>query len=72
LLAALPFALQIKTRRAGLSSLGTAIIFYFLYYVLSSLSLALGKIDFFPPPIAAWLTNIFFGISGLVGLMSLQ
>ena len=72
LLAALPFALQIKTRRAGLSSLGTAIIFYFLYYVLSSLSLALGKIDFFPPSIAAWLTNIFFGISGLVGLMSLQ
>lgn len=72
LLGALPFALKIGTRRVGLSSLGLAILISFLYYLIFSLSSALGKMEFFIPLIACWLPNIFFGVSGIIGLMSLR
>ena len=71
-LGSLPFALRVRQRRVGLSSLGLAFFVSFLYYVMFSLSSPLGKIDFFFPWIACWLPNIFFGVSGLIGLSSLS
>ena len=68
----LPFALRIKQRRVGLSSLGLAILMSFSYYLLFSLSSALGKVDFFLPWIGCWIPNIFFGISGIAGLILLN
>ena len=72
LLGALPFALKIRQRRVGLSSLGLAFFVFFFYYLMSSLSTPLGKIGFFTPWLACWLPNIFFSISGVAGLLSLN
>jgi len=72
LLGSLPFALKVKKRRVGLSSLGLAFFVFFFYYIMFSLSTPLGKVDFFIPWVACWLPNIFFGISGTVGLLSLN
>ncbi|MBN2119906.1 MAG: LptF/LptG family permease [Candidatus Omnitrophica bacterium] len=71
LLGSLPFALKIKKRQVGLSSLGLAFFTGFLYYVMFSLSSPLGKVDFFFPWLSCWLPNVFFGISGAVGLYTL-
>jgi len=71
LLGGLPFALIIRKRRVGLSSLGIAVIMSFIYYFFFSMSSSLGKVNFFPPFVACWLPNIFFGISGIIGLVSL-
>lgn len=72
LLGALPFSLRIQQRKAGVSALLLTIAFCFVYYFLFSLSIALGKSDFFLPAIACWITNIFFGVSGLVGMSYLK
>ena len=72
LLGALPFGLRIRKRRIGLSSLGLAFFIFFFYYLMFSLSTPLGKIEFFLPWIACWLPNIFFGISGITGMLSLS
>ncbi len=73
ILGGLPFALKIHLRRVGLSSLGMAIIFCLIYYTIFSLSIPLGQIGFiFLPGMSPWIANIFFGISGSIGLMCLM
>lgn len=72
LLGALPFSLRIQQRKVGVSALVLTIAFCFVYYFLFSLSIALGKSDFFAPAMACWLTNIFFAVSGAVGMSYLK
>lgn len=72
LLGTLPFALKIKQRRVGLTSIGLAILMAFVYYLLFSLGLAVGKLGLFAPLISCWISNIFFGVSGIIGLALLD
>lgn len=72
LIGALPFSLRIQQRKVGMSALVLTIAFCFVYYFLFSLSVALGKSDFFAPAMACWLTNIFFAVSGVVGMSYLK
>ena len=72
MLGTLPFALMVKQRRVGLTSIGLALIASFFYYLLFSLGFALSKVDFFLPGVGCWLPNIFFGVSGITGLLSIN
>ncbi|MBN2483118.1 MAG: LptF/LptG family permease [Candidatus Omnitrophica bacterium] len=64
----LPFALEIKKRKAGLSSLGIGFIVGFIYYVVFSTSIAFGKAGLVFPFLAPWMAGLFFLIVGLSGL----
>jgi lipopolysaccharide export system permease protein len=55
---ALPFSLIIRKRSTGLSSIGLSLVVGFLYYVVNSISIALGKAGIFPPFLSASLTHI--------------
>lgn len=65
----LPFALEIKKRKAVLSSLGTGFIFGLIYYTFVSLSMALGKAGTILPVFGAWLAPLFFLTVGITGLL---
>ncbi len=65
----LPLALEIRRRKVALSSLGIGFIFGFLYYAISSFSIALGKSGIILPVFSALLAPLFFltvGISGII------
>jgi lipopolysaccharide export system permease protein len=64
----LPLALDIKKRKAALSSVGIGFIFFFVYLVLSSFSLALGKSGVLLPVLSAWVAPLFLLAVGLTGL----
>lgn len=68
----LPFAMEIKKRKAGLSSLGLGFIFGFVYYVIFSTSLALGKAGVIIPHLCVWAAPLFFVIIGISGLFLLR
>ena len=64
----LPFALEIKKRKVGLTSLGVGFIFIFIYYFISSFSIALGKSGIILPIISPWMAPLFFLTIGITGL----
>jgi lipopolysaccharide export system permease protein len=68
----LPLALEIKKRKAALSSLGIGFIFGFIYYVFTSFSIALGKSGIILPIFSAWLTPLFFLSVGITGLILIR
>ena len=68
----LPIALEIKKRKVALSSLGVGFMFGFLYYVLSSFSIALGKSGIILPIFSAWLAPLFFLTVGISGILLLR
>ena len=72
LLGALPFALKIRKRHINFSLMGMAIFFGLIYYVLFSISTSLGNTGLLIPELSVWIANIFFGISGIVGLSVLR
>jgi len=53
----IPFALTIRKRAAGLSSIGLSIMVGFLYYILDAISIALGKGGLVTPLMAASLSH---------------
>ncbi len=61
----IPFALIMRRRATGLSSLGIAIMVGFLYYVVNAVSIAFGKAGLLPPILAASLSHIMFLSLGL-------
>jgi lipopolysaccharide export system permease protein len=61
----IPFALMIRKRAAGLSSMGISILVGFFYYILDAVSLALGKGGVLAPFLAASLSHLIAFISGL-------
>jgi lipopolysaccharide export system permease protein len=66
ILIASPFAL-VHTRKGGVfAGIGMSIFLIAAYYVVMSVSLALGKADFIPPILAAWFANILFASIGML------
>jgi len=58
--------LGLKPQRSGSSiGLGLSIIIIFVYYVILTVSGALGEGGALPPALSAWLPNILMGISGV-------
>jgi len=63
-------AFGLKIGRGGmLAGVGTSLILGFLYYVLYSVSVAMGKQGLISPWLAAWLGNIIFGFGGIYMLI---
>lgn len=58
ILLGVPFALRMKKRATGLSSIGISIMMGFLYYVLTAVSIALGKSGILAPLLSAGLPHI--------------
>lgn len=58
ILLGIPFALIMKKRATGMSSLGVSIMVGFLYYVLNAVSIAMGKAGLLIPGLAASLAHI--------------
>ena len=69
ILLGIPFSLKMKKRATGLSSVGLSIIMGFLYYVLSAVSIALGKAGVLMPALSASLPHII-AISAALYLIS--
>ena len=65
ILLGIPFALRIKKRATGLSSLGLAIMVGFLYYVLNAVSIAFGKAGILMPTLSSLLAHIIVLIFSL-------
>ncbi len=61
----IPFALKMKKRATGLSSLGVSIMVGFLYYVLNAVGIALGKAGILTPILSASLSHIVTFLSAL-------
>lgn len=61
----IPFALMIRKRAAGLSSMGISILVGFFYYIMDAVCIALGKGGILLPLVAASLSHVLAFISGL-------
>ena len=57
ILLGIPFALMMRRRSTGVSSLGISIFVGFLYYIIDAISIALGKGGMIPPILAASLSH---------------
>ena len=68
----LPFALQIKKRKVGISAIAGGFIFGFLYYLISSVSIALGKAGVLIPYLSSWVGPLFFLVMGISGLILIK
>jgi lipopolysaccharide export system permease protein len=58
ILLGIPFAVRMKKRATGLSSIGISIMLGFLYYVLNAVSIALGNAGVFAPFLAATFAHL--------------
>jgi lipopolysaccharide export LptBFGC system permease protein LptF len=67
-----PFALEIKKRRAAFSSLGVGVIFSFIYYTFMYFGIALGKDGLILANLSPWLAPLFFLSAGITGLIFLK
>lgn len=65
LLVAAPLGI-VYSRRGAMGGVTAAIVIFALMYVMRGTFLAMGHSDRMPPFVAAWLTNILVGITGLV------
>jgi len=68
----LPFALEVRKRKVGLVSFGVGFFFSFIYYVIFSISLALGKAGIILPFLSCWVAPLFFIILGVSGLFFIK
>ena len=68
----LPFALEIKKRKVGLTSLGVGFIFGFICYFISSFSIALGKSGILLAYLSPWMAPLFFLTIGITGLLLIR
>jgi lipopolysaccharide export system permease protein len=71
ILLGIPFALMIKKRATGLSSIGMSIIVGFFYYVLNAVSISFGKAGFIMPFLAASLSHIIGFLASMYLITSL-
>ena len=65
LLVAAPLGI-VYSRRGAMGGVTGAIVIFALMYVMRGTFLAMGHSDRMSPFVAAWLTNILVGITGLV------
>jgi lipopolysaccharide export system permease protein len=52
-------------RSGAFIGFGVSIIIIFVYYVIMSFSVAMGKAGMLPPLLAAWIQNIVFAVAGV-------
>lgn len=71
-LVALPFAILPARTGSMAPSFTAGVLIGFLYFVIHSLSLALGRAMLVPPMLAAWTANLLMGIVGLVLLLGAE
>lgn len=62
----LPFALKPARSGSMTTSIIAAMLIGFSYYAIHSFSIALGRAEFFPPLLSAWMANILMGFAGSV------
>ena len=68
----IPIALR-KERGAGIAvGVGFSILISFIYLVVYSFALELGKAGTLPPLLAAWFGNIIFGLVGVYLFLSVK
>jgi len=60
---AIPFALSMG-RRGSLSGIAVAIAVALTYYILDGLFGAMGNVNYLPAALAAWSSDLFFGLVG--------
>jgi LPS export ABC transporter permease LptG/LPS export ABC transporter permease LptF len=60
---AIPFALSMG-RRGSLTGIAVAIAVALAYWVVDGLFGAMGTVNYLPPPLAAWSSDILFGLVG--------
>ncbi|HEY1788110.1 MAG TPA: LptF/LptG family permease [Verrucomicrobiae bacterium] len=70
-LIAIPFGAA-PGRRNLFFGVAGSIFICFAYFVVQNVSLAFGSSGAWPPVLAAWLPNLFFGLSGLVLMMRIR
>jgi lipopolysaccharide export system permease protein len=72
-MAILGVSFGLRTSRAGIMIwVGLCIPMGFLYYMLLSLGISLGRGGLLPPLIAPWIPNLVFGTAGIVSLWRLR
>ena len=59
----IPLGMRVS-RRGPMLGVGVALLLVVAYYFMSSITIALGKGERVPPVLAAWLTNVVFGVVG--------
>ncbi|MCM8796573.1 MAG: LptF/LptG family permease [Candidatus Omnitrophica bacterium] len=64
-LVAIPFALRMRRRATGLSSIGLSLLVGFLYYILDAIGIAFGKGGILPPLLATLSSHIIMLVFGL-------
>ncbi|MEK6657846.1 MAG: LPS export ABC transporter permease LptG [Nitrospirota bacterium] len=69
-LIAIPFALKSSRSSGIIMGIGISTIIAFLYIIILSFGISLGKGGILPPLLAAWLANIIFSTAGAVMLIS--
>lgn len=69
-LLAIPFTLRSPRAGGPALAIGLSLALTFLYWLILSLGLSLGKAGMLPPVVAAWLGNLLFAAAG--GLMLLR
>lgn len=69
-LIAIPFSLKSSRGGGVVMGIGMSIMIAFIYLVILSFGISLGKGEILPPILAAWLANIIFGLTGLIMLLS--
>ena len=60
---AIPFALSMG-RRGSLTGIAVAIAVALTYWVIDSLFGAMGNVNYLPAPLAAWSSDVLFGLAG--------
>ena len=60
---AVPFALSMG-RRGSLTAIAVAIAVALAYFVVNSLFTAMGNVDYLPAVLAAWFSDVLFGLVG--------
>lgn len=71
ILLGIPFSVKMKRRSGGLASVGLSIVMGFLYYVLTAVSIAVGKAGLISPIISASLSHIIALTCGLYMIYTL-
>ncbi len=73
IMAILGVSFGLRTGRAGIMIwVGLCIPMGFLYYMLLSLGISLGRGGLLPPLVAPWIANLAFGAAGVISLWRLR
>ena len=68
----IPYALK-TGRSAGIASgVGLSIVIGFTYFVIMTFNVSLGHVGVLPPFMAAFGTNIIFGLVGIISIMNIK